>query len=203
MKRVIVPLCLVLLTVLLIANVAHAQISGISIELVNSPTQTVAGETISITVTVRKHQGAAITGYLRSYLLARAEDVAGFTGSDNFSSSGVSYVVLNEEGRGYPAPGNRISISMDENETEHTYVLTNKIMGECPTTEALLIARLSNIDNIRGLRYDSRALVFIESYSLRPLSIAKITVAAMVISAMIWVTAKKSDKTSRRKPKKR
>jgi hypothetical protein len=54
---------------------------------------------ISITVTVRKPQGLAITGHLRSCLLARVDAAAGFFGSKRSST----YVALNEEGRGYPS----------------------------------------------------------------------------------------------------
>jgi len=99
MKRAVVPLCLVLIAILLFTNVGHAQISSISIELINAPTQATAGEMIGITVTVRKPQGLAITGHLGSYLLARVDAVAGFSGSER----SPTYVTLNEEGWGYPS----------------------------------------------------------------------------------------------------
>jgi len=198
-KRVVAPLCLALLMVPLFASVGRAQISGISIELTSVPTQATAGETISITVTVRKPQGVAITGYLRSYLLARVDAVAGFAGSERTSTD----VALNEEGWSYS--GNRIYISMDENETEHAYVLTNKIIAECPTVEALLRVRLSNVNGVRGIRYENYGLVFIEDASLKSLSIAKIAMTAAMALAMICVVtkARMGKNSSRGKPKKR
>ena len=199
MKRAVVSLCLALLMVPLFASVGRAQISGISIELTSAPTQTTAGETISITVTVRKPQGMAVTGYLRSYITAKVDAVAGFTGSERFSTD----VALNEEGSGYSS--NRIYISMDENETEHAYVLTNKIMAECPTVEALLRVRLSNVNGVRGVRYEKYGLVFIEDASLKSLSIAKIAMTAAMALAMICVVtkARMGKNSSRGKPKKR
>ncbi len=182
MKRAIVPLCLVLITIPLFTNMGHAQISEISIEL-HAPTRATAGETISIAVTIRKPQGLAITGYLKSHLQARTDAVAGFSGSEGFST----YVALNEEG--WSDPGNRIFISIGENETESTYVLTNKIMTECPTVEARLRVRLSNINGDQNMRRDADSLIFISTASLESLAFAKIIVAAIIALTMIWGVA--------------
>lgn len=186
-KRAVVLLCLVLVMVPLFASLSRAQISVVSIEL-HTPTQATAGETISVVVTLRKPQGEAITGYLRSYITARPTSVVGFLGSDRSSSS----VALNAEGW----RANQISISMGENETEHTYILTNKVMDECPTVEALLSVRLSNVNGDQGRRYSSSSLIFIGDASFGSVVATKIAVAAamslMMISAVI--VAKKQTK---------
>lgn len=187
-KRAVVSLCLVLAMSLLFANVGCAQTSEIKAES-HAPTKATAGETIDIPVTIRKSQGEAITGYLRSYIFARSDSVVGFSGSGTSSA----YVAVNQEG--YLIPGNQIVISMGENETEHTYVLANKIMDECPTVEAQIRIRLYNVNDNSSRRYNDNSLIFIEDASFGSVVVTKIAVAAamslMMISAVI-VTRKQN-----------
>lgn len=181
LKQVIVPLCLALVLLPLFMGMGRAQVLSVTVELVNTPTNARAGDTISITVIVRKSQGVALTGYLKSYISARADAVGDFADNQKFDNS----VYLNEEG--WSDPGNRISISIGENETEHTYVLTNKIMTECPTVEARLRVRLSYVDNNLTMNRDANSLIFIENASLETVAIIKVAIAITMISIIVLV----------------
>lgn len=152
---------------------------SVAIESVNPPTNAKAGETISITVVVRKPQGVALSGYLRSYISARLDAVGSFVGSQKSTYS----VCLNEEGWG--DPGNRISISIGENETERTCVLTNKIMVECPTVEARLRVNLAGMSDNLIVTRNADSYIFIEDASLETVAIIKVAIAMTIIPMVI------------------
>jgi hypothetical protein len=152
---------------------------SVTIESVNPPTNAKAGETISVMVIVRKPQGMVLTGYLKSYISARLDAVGGFAGSQKSAYS----VCLNEEGWG--DPGNRISISIGEDETEHTYLLTNKIMAECPTVEARLRVNLACMSDNLIITRNADSYIFIEDISLETVAIIKVVVAITMISMII------------------
>jgi len=159
----------------------HTQVLSVLIKSVNAPTNARAGETISITVVIQKSQGVALTGYLKSYIYARTDAVGDFAGSQKSAYS----VCLNEEGWG--DPGNRISVSIGENETECTYVLTNKIMTECPTVDARLRVLLYNINGDLAMSRDNYSFIFIEDVSLETVAIIKVAIAIAMISIIILV----------------
>jgi len=180
-----VLLCLALMLLPLFGGMGCAQVLSVTIESVNPPTNARAGETISITVIVRKSQGVALTGYLKSYISARPDAVGSFAGSQKSTYS----VYLNEEGGS--DPGNRISISIGENETERTYVLTNKIMAECPTVEARLRVSLAGISGDLIVNRNADSYIFIEDASLETVAIIKVAIAMISIIALVVIVIKR------------
>lgn len=185
LERTIVLLCLALMLLPLFGGMGCAQVLSVTIESVNPPTNARAGETISITVIVRKSQGVALTGYLKSYISARPDAVGSFAGSQKSTYS----VYLNEEGGS--DPGNRISISIGENETERTYVLTNKIMAECPTVEARLRVSLAGISGDLIVNRNADSYIFIEDASLETVAIIKVAIAMISIIALVVIVIKR------------
>ena len=174
-------LCLALMLLSLFVGMGCAQVLGVTIESVNPPINARAGDTISITVIVRKSQGTALTGYLKSYISARLDAVGDFAGSQKSTYS----VYLNEEGGS--DPGNRISVSIGENETERTYVLTNKIMTGCPTVEARLRVSLAGISDDLVVNRNADSYIFIEDFSLETVAIIKVAIAIAMISIIVLV----------------